>query len=218
MSKFNSYAQKVDRIAKAAFEEYRKAEANYQKAQKAFSEYPAVLNGNVGAAYMAKKARAEADYLQAKEDMKAAKAAFASHKAEIAAIRKELEADLNDHYAADPAALDNNTLELLKSGILSTSEYSRLLNAAQEANNHTMARVIAKYAGDAADQISNKYGDRDQRARELRAVSYEARSSSDGSDYLEALDSMADVYNRCVNNSAMIDHWDEFTAETVENF
>lgn len=218
MSKFNSYAQKVDQIAKAAFEEYRKAEADYKKAQEEFSKYPAILTGSVGAEYYAKKARAEANFLQAKEDKKAAERVFESHKKEIAAIRKELAAELDDHYAADPAALDNNTLELLKSGILSSSEYSRLLNAAQETNNHTMARVIAKYAGDAADQISNKYGDRDQRARELRAVSYEARSSSDGSKYLEAFDNMADIYNRCVKNPGMIEHWGEFTAETVENF
>ena len=216
MSNFNKYARKADEIAKAAFKEYREAESRLKKAEAAASAYPQ-RHGMVDAAYMAKSARAQADYLEAKEAMRAAKRAFESHTSDLAAVRKELAAELDDAFTVDPAALDTATLELLKSGILNASEYVKLLNAAQSANNPTMVRLIGKYAQDAADAQAAKYGQNDDTARTLRLVSHESRKNS-SSEYLKAFDYMADVYNRAVNNPGMIDHWEQLTAETVENF
>lgn len=214
MSKFNSYARKVNDIALAAFEEYHKAEAALKKAEATARQYP----NRYGAdhEYLARAARAQADYLQAKEDMKTAKRVFEGHKSEIAALRKELVEDLNDHYAADPRALDNNTLELMKAGILKPAEYSRLMSKAQEAGNHTMARMIAKYAGDAAAEIGKRYGENSAEAREMRTVAYMG-SQTTGEETLQTFDFMADVYSRSVNNPAMIDAWGELTSDAVEN-
>ena len=129
MSKFNHYVKKVDEIAKAAFEEYRKAEAAYKKAEQQRNEYPQ-RQGMVNAEYAAKSARAQADYLEAKAAFDAAKRAFASHTSEIQAMRKDLAADLEKEYSVNPAALDSNTLELIKSGIMNAGEYMRLLKEA----------------------------------------------------------------------------------------
>ena len=216
MSKFNHYVKKVDEIAKAAFEEYRKAEAAYKKAEQQRNEYPQ-RQGMVNAEYAAKSARAQADYLEAKAAFDAAKRAFASHTSEIQAMRKDLAADLEKEYSVNPAALDSNTLELIKSGIMNAGEYMRLLKEAQAAGNHTMARMIGKYAADAAEARGSKYGQNDNEARNLRLVDYEAKANT-GNDRLQAFDNMASLYDRCVNNPGMIDHWGEFTAETVENF
>ena len=147
----------------------------------------------------------------------AAKRAFASHTSEIQAMRKDLAADLEKEYSVNPAALDSNTLELIKSGIMNAGEYMRLLKEAQAAGNHTMARMIGKYAADAAEERGSKYGQNDNEARNLRLVDYEAKANT-GNDRLQAFDNMASLYDRCVNNPGMIDHWGEFTAETVENF
>ena len=215
MSKFNSYARKVDEIAKAAFEDYRKAEQAYKKAEEQARKYPQ-RHGMVDAQYAAKSARAQADFLEAKEAMKAAKTAFEGHKSEIAALRKELVSELDDHYAADPAALDSATLELLKSGVLKANEYGKLMDKAQSDGNYTMARMIAKYAGDAAEQRGSKYGQNDEQARTLRAISYTA-GQNNGSNTLQAFDLLSDVYSRSVNNPAMIDAWGELTADAVEN-
>lgn len=215
MSKFNSYARKVDEIAKAAFEEYRKAEKAYKKAEENARQYPQ-RGGMVDAQYAAKSARAQADFLEAKEAFKAAKQALQSHSSEIAALRKELVAELDDHYAADPAALDGNTLELLKSGVLKSSEYAKLMSKAQSDGNYTMARMIAKYAGDAAAERSKHYGDGDQTARELRAISYTANQNN-GNETLQAFDLMSEVYTRSANNPAMIDAWGELTGNALEN-
>ena len=215
MSKFNSYGKKVNEIATAAFEEYRKAEKAYKAAEETARKYPQ-RHGTIDAQYAAKSARAQADFLEAKEAFKKAKEAFSSHNKEIAALRKELAAEIDDHYAADPAALDGNTLELLKSGVLKASEYSRLMSKAQSDGNYTMARMISKYASDAAAEMGKRYGDNSAEAREMRAISYAAQQNN-GGDTMARFDLMADVYSRATNNPGMIDHWAELTTDAAEN-
>lgn len=216
MSKFNYIARKVDEIAREAFSEYVAAAERLKAAEAKKKEYPQ-RRGLVDAAYMAKSTRAEADVLEAKEAIKAAKKRLESHADDLAALRRELAAQLDDAYSVDPAQLDGATLELLKSGILTANEYSKLLHEAQEKGNVTMIRLIGKYAADAADELTAKYGQSDSTARALRLVSHESRKNS-SSEYLKAFDYVADVYNRAVNNPGMIDHWEQLTAETVENF
>ena len=215
MGNYNKYATKVNEIAKASFAEYRKAEAAYKQAAEKYQQFPERASGMVGAQYAANRARAEADYLEAKAAFDQAKRAMETHVSEIAALRKDLAAELADHYAADPAALDSGTLELLKSGILKTNEYVKLMNEAQAAGNYTMARLIAKYASDAAADVMKRYGENDQRARELRAIGYMA-DNNNGENVLAAFDVMADVYKRAASNPGMIDHWSELTAEVSQ--
>lgn len=215
MGKFHSYGEKVNEIATAAFNKYRKAEKAYRAAEDLRNKYPQRM-GMVDAEYAAKSARAQADYLEAKEDLSKAKIAMQNHNIEIAALRKELAAELDDHYAADPAKLDSSTLELLKSGILKPNEYAKLMNAATESGNHTMARMIAKYAGDAAADVGKRYGDNSEQARTLRAISYTANQNN-GNDTLQAFDLMAEVYSRTSNNPAMMDAWGELTDAAAES-
>lgn len=132
-------------------------------------------------------------------------------------MRRELAAAIDDAYSADPAQLDTATLELLKSGILTGSEYAKLLEQAKAASNPTMVRMIGRYAGEAAKARGESHGMNDREATALRMAEYNSRSYT-GGDRLQAFDNMVELYHRCTNNPAMIDHWDEFTAETVENF
>ena len=216
MSEFNHFAQKLNQIAQAAFAEYRRAEGAYKKAEEQRNKYPQ-RRGFVDAEYATKAARAEADFLEASEAMKAAQRTFESHKSEIAALRKELAAALEDHYAVDPAALDGATLELLKSGVLKASEYNKLMSKAQSDGNYTMARMIAKYAGDAAAERGEKYGQNDEQARALRGISYTANQNN-GDAYLETFDVMSECYSRCCRNPGLIQHWDALVAPDVEAF
>lgn len=216
MSEFNKYARQLDEIAKNAFKEYTEAADRLKKAEAAAKEYPP-KHGFVDAEFMARKARAEADLLEAKQAKQTAKRALESHTSEIEALRRELAAALEDAFSVDPAALDTATLELLKSGILRAGEYEKLLRDAQAANNHTMVRLIGKFAENEAEAQAAKNGATDSTARRLRAVSHESRNSS-GSDRLKAFDYLIEVYGRTASNPAMIDHWDELTAATVENF
>lgn len=215
-TKFNSYAKKLDEQARAAFKAYRDAEAAYKKAEQKAREYPQ-RHGMVDAQYAAKSARAQADFLEAKQAYDTARRAFRDSDTQFNGMRSELAAAINDAYSVDPAALDSATLELLKSGIMNASEYTKLLEQAKANNNPTMVRMIGKYAADAAKARGEKYGQNDKEAQALRMAEYNSRSYT-GGDRLQAFDNMVELYHRCTNNPGMIDHWNEFTAETVENF
>ena len=216
MSKFNSYAKKLDEQARAAFKAYRDAEAAYKKAEQRAKEYPQ-RNGFVDAQYAAKSARAQADFLEAKQAYDTARRAFRDSDRQFDGMRRELAAAIDDAYSADPAQLDTATLELLKSGILNAGEYTKLLEQAKAASNPTMVRMIGRYAGEAAKARGESHGMNDREAQALRVAEYNSRSYT-GGDRLQAFDNMVELYHRCTNNPGMIDHWDEFTAETVENF
>lgn len=217
MSKFNTYAKRLDTIAKEAFKEYREKEAAYKKAEQRAKEYPQ-RGGAVNAEYAAKAARAQADLYEARAAFEAARRTFLEKPgASIKAVRSELVAAVNDAFSVDPKQLDGNTLELLKSGIMDSGEYAKLLSEAAAAGNATMVRLIGKYANDAAAEVADKYGMNDRRAAELRAVSYQSRAYT-GSVYVDNYDVITDIFNRCTNNPALIDKWDDLTREMVENF
>jgi hypothetical protein len=216
MSKFNSYAKKLDEQARAAFKAYRDAEAAYKKAEQKAKEYPQ-RGGFVNADYAAKSARAQADFLEAKQAYETARRTFRESDTQFNAMRRELAAAIDDAYSADPAQLDTATLELLKSGILTGSEYAKLLEQAKAASNPTMVRMIGRYAGEAAKARGESHGMNDREATALRMAEYNSRSYT-GGDRLQAFDNMVELYHRCTNNPAMIDHWDELTQEAITNF
>lgn len=217
MSNFNSYAKRLNEIAQAAFTEYKKAEAAYYKAEAKAKEYPP-RNGYIDADYAAKQARAQAEFLEAKAAFDKTKRDFGQTPTQaIQELRNELAEAVQSAYSIDPAQLDNNTLELLKSGIMTANEYAKLMADAQAAGNPTMVRMIAKYADDAAARVGEKYGQNDAKAKELRNVAYQSRAYT-GSAYLDAFDGMANTFDRCTRNAALIDHWNELTTDAIENF
>lgn len=216
MSRFNKYARRLDEEAKKAFEEYRKAEREYHEAEKKVNSYPKGLDGVVPQ-YQAEHARAQADFFEKRDAYKAAHSKFKGGSKVLSDIRSELEEAVNSVYAADPEKMDANTLELIRSGILNADEYTKLLEKAQSTENYTMCRLIGRYAADAAAARADKFGNNDPEARQLRAVAAEGNTSN-GSEYLDAFDSLANVFDRCTNNTALIDSWDSIVSEAIEEF
>lgn len=211
MSKFNNYARKLNEIANGTFEEYRKAEAAVKSAESKYKEYPRRMGAD--AAYMAKSARAEADLAEARNAFEQVRRhLFDDKRREINAIRAELVTALGNEYAADPKAVDMNTLALMNSGILTAAEYNRLIDASTAAGNHTMVRLLAQSAKDRADKVNDS-----DTAREYRLVAQKGKGM-DGRQYLEAFDYMGDVFNRCERNFSLAGKWDELTADVVESF
>lgn len=216
MSKFNDYAKRVDKIARDIFAEYTEAENALKAAEAQSRKYPQ-RHGVTDYEYAARSTRAQANLAEAKNKLKKVQERMVAHNSDIAAIRKELATALDAEYSADPAALDSSTLELLKSGILRDSEYVRLMNSAAEAGNTTMMRIIGKYAADAEEEVSKKYGKGDQRAMNLRAVAYHSNTDAVG-DKLGEFDVLAEAFQRTTNNTAMIGFWGELTGSIIENF
>ena len=211
MSRFNSYAKRMNEIANAAFAEYREKEAAVKSAESRYNAFP--RRNGADPAYMAKSARAEADLAEARNAFdQMRRHLFDDKRREIAAVRAELEKALGDEYAADPKAVDMNTLALMNSGILTAAEYNRLIDASTAAGNHTMVRLLAQSAKDRADKVNDS-----DTAREYRLVAQKGKGM-DGRQYLEAFDYMGDVFNRCERNFSLAGKWDELTADVVENF
>ena len=211
MSRFNSYAKRMNEIANATFEEYRRAEAAVKSAESRYNAYP--RRNNADPAYMAKSARAEADLAEARNAFdQMRRHLFDDKRREIAAVREELEKAVFDAFAADPKAVDMNTLALMNSGILTAAEYNRLIDSANAAGNHTMVRLLAQSAKDRADKVNDS-----DTAREYRLVAQKGKGAN-GREFLEAFDYMGDVFNRCERNFSLAGKWDELTADVVENF
>lgn len=211
MSKFNNYAKKLNEIANATFTEYRAKSDAVKSAESKYNAYP--WRDGADPTYLAKSARARADLAEAKAQFEHCRRhLFDDKRREINAIRAELEKALGDEYAADPSKVDMQTLELLRSGIMSADEYSRLIDAAASNGNHTMVRLIAKNAADMAEKATDA-----DVARSYRLVSHRGKGAN-GREFLEAFDYMGDVFNRCERNFSLAGKWDELTADVVENF
>ena len=211
MSKFNSYARKVNEIANAAFAEYREKEAAVKSAESRCNAFP--RRNGADSSYLAKSARAEADLCEARNAFdQMRRHLFDDKRREIAAVRAELEKAVFDAFAADPKAVDMNTLALMNSGILTAAEYNRLIDASTAAGNHTMVRLLAQSAKDRADKVNDS-----DTAREYRLVAQKGKGAN-GREFLEAFDYMGDVFNRCERNFSLAGKWDELTADVVENF
>ena len=219
MTQFNHYARRLDTIATEAFDAYQLAQTRLQAAEAAAKQYPKRENP-MPADYEIARTKAEAELAEARKAADVAKDGLSKGSSSIAALRRELAADVDRVYSADPAALDSATLELLKSDILRPGEYARLLKGAQEAGNITMQRLIGKYAFDKAEAEAAAGGQYTDAVKELRQVSYAAKATT-GAEHLERFDYMADVYNRAVNTPALAgltDRWSKLTAEVIENF
>lgn len=212
MSKFREYARKVNTIARAAMEGYTEAAEKAQKADERYNATIARYRGNSGPEAQAAIARARADMLEAQQAKKQAQAFMQKEIDSVAAVGRELKAAVSAAFTADGSQVDMATLELLKSGILKSDEYVSLYNAAANSGNHTMMRLIGKYAGDVAQDAPTK--EKETQLRQLESMSRAAM----GGQYLEAFNMLQDTYARTANNPSMIKSWDMLTAETIENF
>lgn len=136
MGAFNEFVTRADALADETFTEYTVTKRRLEAAERKKAETP-VKSGLVSAEYAVRAARAEADFLTAKEKFEAVKRGLPEKSREMAAIRADFVAAVDSHFAADPAKLDKATLALLDSGILRPSEFERLMaNAEKDENFH----------------------------------------------------------------------------------
>lgn len=202
-----SIREQIEEYARSTFAEIERIEDEFKNAELRRQETPQRM-GAVDAAYAAKAARAEADYLAAREAYRGMQRNLPGKAQEkMAAIRRDYAQDVARQFAADPEKLNAAELELLKSGIMRPDEYRAMMEKEAHAGNATMVRLIASYAAKEAETVAAKNGAGDERARELRAVSYMAKADPAG-EALRTFDAVSDVLMRCVNNPSMIPHWD----------
>ena len=208
---FHNYAKSLDSIVKTAFKEYENAETEYRIAEKALQEMPE--RARADSQYLSARLLAQDKYQKARDNLFRAKSKFSSlPMIEIKKLRNQLENEIQEEFSAKPEQIDQNTLELLKSGILEPREYSRLL----ENSNLTMRRIIGQYAREKADEIMKTNGQNDPKAAELLSVEYQSRQN-EGTQFLNNYDALTNVFARCINNPAMIRQWDTLVSPLMED-
>ena len=205
MSQYKSYAKKVDEIARTVFAEYVEREHAMQEARDKMS---ASANGSA-----LEKARAKANYEQEKETYgHFFRNVPEQAKVDIANIRAELEKAISAQHVFDAEQVDSVTLELLKSGLLTARDFSDILTKAEKNKNYTLSQLVGRYAMKQAKDTNDTM---EQDALYL----VHARSHADSANkYLTDFDALTDIFNRTVNNTAMIGHWDNLTGSIIENF
>lgn len=220
MSNFNSYARRMDDAAKKIFSEYQEAETAFAVADSAKKNGPRIIRGGFqDAQEAAKAARLEADYQTARAALDDARRHLPERgRREFQAIRAELVDAMNSAFTVDPTQVDSAALELMKSGICGAKDFEKLLADADRASNQTMLRLVASYAGKAYESARDNKIPADQvELARLYDVSQRGQSATE-SALLGAADAMADTFQRCMNNSSMIPHWDSLMGDIVETF
>ena len=203
MGNFSEFVERADALADETFTEYTVTKRRLEAAERKKAETP-VKSGLVSAEYAVRAAKAEADYLDAQKKYETVKRGLYEKSSQMAAIRKDFVAAVNDHFAADPSKLDKETLALLDSGILKPHEYERLMERAEKDGNYTMCRLISAKAGEMADKAPTREGE-----AILKAVALRGRNA-DGADYIRAFDvGVVSLFERCLKNPSLYSSWDK---------
>lgn len=219
MSMFNRFAVDADRIAKKAFEQYRKAETALENAEQKVKDYPEIFGQPQSDEYMMKSKTAKVELLKAQEGLKIAQATFRNHMNELNDMRANLVKAIETEYGVNPSDVDQNTMELLKSGMLTAKDFERLMENAKKSGNHTMVHMIAKYAGEKAekeepDNIVNDVPSADVQL--LQSISHEGYMDN-GQEILNQFDVLLYAFDKTSQNPLMIDDWGELTSAIVES-
>lgn len=203
MGTFNEFVTRADALADEVFTEYTVTKRRLEAAERKKAETP-VKSGLVSAEYAVRAARAEADFLTAKEKFEAVKRGLPEKSRQMQAIREDFVAAVDNRFAVDPAKLDKATLVLLDSGILRPSEYEKLMANAEKDENFTMMRLIAAKAAEVADKAPTREGE-----AILKAVAMRGRNA-DGGDFIRAFDAgVVGLFSRCLRNPALYSSWDK---------
>jgi len=214
VSKFKSYAERVNEIARAAFANYIEAAGKQEIAEARYKEETSPYKDPAHNDYkqQAKAARAKAEMLDAQQEVRNAQKFLFEEAASIRAVGRELQEAVNREYSAKGEEVDLATLELLKSGILKPQEYFTLYETAQGNGNNTMCRLIGKYAGEAAENAPTN----ELQARLIALAN--AAQQTGGRAFIDAFSMLEDAYNRTANNPAMISSWGKITDSIIANF
>lgn len=126
--------------------------------------------------------------------------------------RAALAAAIKAENTATPDGIDQNGLELLKSGILTADDMESLVSKYD--GNPTMLRLAGKYAKEMADTMKDP-SDAPARAR-LYGICAAVKDGEGRA--MRAFDTLVSIADRCINNPLIADKWEQLTENAVEDF
>lgn len=202
MSKFNIFARRLDETARQYFNEFSEIRTVLDKAQEA----------RRFAKTEVEKARREADLIEAQEKYNDVMSTWADRgERAFKGLRLELENAIKTASVVDPAQVDGNVLALLDSGICTSADFERLLKNSD--GNATMQRLIISHIEKTATSPDIEPAER----QAMNALLHDSKGHM-GFSVLESYDALSGVFHRCLRNPSMIPHWDDLTADAIEDF
>lgn len=202
MSKFNIFARRLDGTARQYFNEFSESRTVLDKAQEA----------RRFAKTEVEKARREADLIEAQEKYNDVMSTWADRgERAFKGLRLELENAIKTASVVDPAQVDGNVLALLDSGICTSTDFERLLKNAD--GNATMQRLILSHIEKTVTSPDIEPAER----QAMNALLHDSKGHM-GFSVLESYDALSGVFHRCLRNPSMIPHWDDLTADAIEDF
>lgn len=214
MSKeYNIYARRLDEAFRAARDDYKNAYDRLQAAERKRG------NGVVGSP---QRQRAELDYQDAQREFKSAEKRIWGEFNQLRSdLRRELVEVVDEAQTVNPDAVDENGLELLKSGIMTAKDFYTMEKKYD--GNPTMLRLLAKYAQETADNS-------DHESTERGGLYMLAERCKDGQGAVirdwDALSKIADYCSGQAHGKpgsptyilSMGQQWEQLSSEAVENF
>lgn len=223
MSKYNTYARQLDAAFRSARDEYAKSYAELQAAQQANEDAGAWRPDDDAANKQLRVATTALELNKAEAAFKITETkVWPEFDARCKELRKELEKDVQKDGLANPDAIDANTVELLKAGVLTVEDYYSL--AERYEGNSTMLRLLGKYALD--ESIAS--GDIKEAAA-LRMLSDNCKNGAGA--VLRAWNELEGLASYCSGRGgnrnaatspdmvvSMGKWWEELAGQSIENF
>lgn len=223
MTKYNVYAKQLDAAFRTARDEYAKSYAELQAAQQANEDAGAWRPDDDAANKQLRVATTALELNKAEAAFKITETkVWPEFDAKCKELRKELEKDVQKDGLANPDAIDANTVELLKAGVLTVEDYYSL--AERYEGNSTMLRLLGKYALD--ESIAS--GDIKEAAA-LRMLSDNCKAGM--GTVLRAWNELEGVASYCSGRGgssrtaidpthiiSMGKWWEELAGQSIENF
>lgn len=225
MSRYNTYARRLDTTFRSARDEYAAAYDNLVQARQADTDAKAWRPNDTAEDKQLRTATAALDLSKAEVEFKIADGRIWSEfDMKCKELRKELEKDVQKDSLANPDAIDANALELLKSGALTVEDYYSF--AERYESNATMLRVISKYALDASENAGDT---KDKDAAALRILSDNCKTGM--GTVLRAWNELEGLASYCSGRGgssrtaidpthiiSMGKWWEELAGQSIENF
>ena len=223
MTKYNVYAKQLDAAFRTARDEYAKSYAELQAAQRANEDAGAWRPDDDAANKQLRVATTALELNKAEAAFKITETkVWPEFDAKCKELRKELEKDVQKDGLANPDAIDANTVELLKAGVLTVEDYYSL--AERYEGNSTMLRLLGKYALD--ESIAS--GDIKEAAA-LRMLSDNCKNGAGA--VLRAWNELEGLASYCSGRGgnrnaatspdmvvSMGKWWEELAGQAIENF
>lgn len=223
MSKYNTYARQLDAAFRTARDEYAESYAELQAAQQANEDAGAWRPDDDAANKQLRVATTALELNKAEAAFKITETkVWPEFDAKCKELRKELEKDVQKDGLANPDAIDANTVELLKAGVLTVEDYYSL--AERYEGNSTMLRLLGKYALD--ESIAS--GDIKEAAA-LRMLSDNCKNGAGA--VLRAWNELEGLASYCSGRGgnrnaatspdmvvSMGKWWEELAGQVIENF